>query len=323
MSNVKISVAMIAYNQEKFVRQAVESVLNQKTKIPFEIVIGEDCSTDKTRQICIEYQNKYPNMIKLLLHEKNVGAKENTRRVFDNCSGEYMAFLECDDYWIDDTKLQKQIDFLETHNNYVAVVHNSYLLDYQTKKKERFSKKHMNGEISIKKVIIWDGVFHISSMVARAAYIKNRVHFEYSEGIIGDYPVALWLAIKGKIYFMKDIMSVYRYLTPGSWSEGALMDSRNQEVLEILDKFSQYTNNEYDKYVTRRKDFMLIGRYLLQNDVRNLKKIGIARILSIYRWDKALYIMLFIISEKFRKYVISGRKEEGNRYDSKINKEMY
>ena len=116
--DVTVSIAMITYNHEGFISQAIEGVLMQQTSFPFELIIGEDCSTDNTRQICIEYREKYPEIIRLLLPEKNLGAWDNMENVLNVCRGKYISFCEGDDYWTDPLKLQKQIDFLESHPDY-------------------------------------------------------------------------------------------------------------------------------------------------------------------------------------------------------------
>ena len=117
-SNIEVTVLLITYNHEMYIAQAIESVLMQETNFGYEIVIGEDCSTDKTRQILIEYQQKYSDNIRLLLHEKNLGANANYRKTYSECNSEYLAYLEGDDYWIDKKKLQKQFEFLENNKDF-------------------------------------------------------------------------------------------------------------------------------------------------------------------------------------------------------------
>ena len=112
---VKISVAMLAYNHERFLAQALESALAQQTRFPFEIVLSEDCSSDRTREIASHYAQAHPDRIRLLLSEKNLGLTRNTARTLDACRGEYVAILEGDDYWIHPEKLQRQADYLDAH----------------------------------------------------------------------------------------------------------------------------------------------------------------------------------------------------------------
>ena len=119
----KVSVFMITYNHEKYIAEALDSILMQETDFDFDIVIGEDCSTDATRRIVLEYSRKYPDKIKLLLHNVNVGFISNLMYVLEACTGKYVAMCEGDDYWTDPFKLQKQVDFLEANKEYVLSTH--------------------------------------------------------------------------------------------------------------------------------------------------------------------------------------------------------
>ena len=123
MHKVLVSVWMIAYNHENYIREAIDSILMQETDFDYEIVIGEDCSTDNTRAILLEYKKQFPEKFKLLLHEKNLGLIDNMLTTFSACSGKYIATLEGDDYWSDPMKLQKQADFLEKNPEYSMCYH--------------------------------------------------------------------------------------------------------------------------------------------------------------------------------------------------------
>lgn len=112
---MKLSVAMITYNHERFIGQAIESVLAQKVNFDYEIVIGEDYSTDGTRKIILDLQKRHPDRIVALFRKRNVGAMQNFVETIAACHGQYLAMLEGDDYWIPANKLQKQVEFLDTH----------------------------------------------------------------------------------------------------------------------------------------------------------------------------------------------------------------
>lgn len=131
-SDKMVSVFMLAYNHEKYIAEAIESVLMQKTDFDFDIVIGEDCSTDATRHIVLEYAQKYPNKIKPILHNVNVGAMLNQMYVLEACTGKYVAMCEGDDYWTDPFKLQKQVDFLEANKEYVLTTHGYRIVKYDS-----------------------------------------------------------------------------------------------------------------------------------------------------------------------------------------------
>jgi glycosyltransferase involved in cell wall biosynthesis len=136
-----VSVKMITYNHEPYIAQAIEGVLMQETNFPIELVIGEDCSTDRTREIVLDYQRKHPEMIRVITAQKNVGAHKNSLRTSKACRGKYIAFCEGDDYWTDPYKLQKQVDFLEANPDYGLVHSNSHLFIVERK---RLIKKAIN-----------------------------------------------------------------------------------------------------------------------------------------------------------------------------------
>lgn len=113
-----VSVCCITYNHKNYISDAIESFLSQRTTFPFEIIIGEDCSIDNTREIVEKYKKKYPNLIKIVVSDTNVGMNKNFIRTLNECSCKYIAFCEGDDYWTDSKKLQKQVDFLEDNHEY-------------------------------------------------------------------------------------------------------------------------------------------------------------------------------------------------------------
>jgi glycosyltransferase involved in cell wall biosynthesis len=127
-----VSVVMITYNHHSCIRQAIEGVVGQKTAFPFELVIGEDCSTDGTREIVLECQRQYPHLVRVVTSERNVGARKNSRRTVVACYGKYVAFCEGDDYWHAPDKLAKQVGFLEAHPDYGMVHSHAHFCDLTT-----------------------------------------------------------------------------------------------------------------------------------------------------------------------------------------------
>ncbi len=118
MSSLILSVCLITYNHEKYIEQAIESILKQEVNFSWNLIIADDCSNDRTRAIIADYKSRYPDLIKLILQERNVGAAQNWIDLISSPSSKYIAYLEGDDYWIDNRKLQKQVDFLEKNHNF-------------------------------------------------------------------------------------------------------------------------------------------------------------------------------------------------------------
>lgn len=122
-SNILVSIVCITYNHEPYLRQALDSFLMQKTSFAYEIVLAEDCSTDGTRKICEEYAEKYPDIIHYIYRDHNVGYNENEYEAMCAAKGKYIAYCEGDDNWTIPDKLQKQVDFLESHPDYSVCWH--------------------------------------------------------------------------------------------------------------------------------------------------------------------------------------------------------
>lgn len=116
-----VSILMPTYNHERYISQAIESVLAQKTSYPYELLIHDDCSTDSTLAIAQNYATKHPDKIKIFTEEENQGLLKSYKRLIEQSNGKYLAILESDDYWLDENKLQIQIDFLESNSDYGIV----------------------------------------------------------------------------------------------------------------------------------------------------------------------------------------------------------
>jgi len=208
---MKVSVSMITYNHEKFIAQAVESVLMQKANFEYELVIGEDCSTDNTRQILLEYQKKYPDKIRLLLPEKNLGMHKNAINTLQASRGQYIAALEGDDYWTDPLKLQKQVDFLEANPEYSGAFHDIQLLESDgswgnPRKSIQDFKERV--DITLEDTISMTSPFHTSSFIFRSNSLKlPKEFFRYTSGDMATFMI---VASQGKLRRIHNNMSVYR-----------------------------------------------------------------------------------------------------------------
>ena len=147
---MKVSVLITTYNQEDFIAQAVGSALMQTVDFPYEIVIGEDASTDQTREIVLRFQQKYPDKLRVLLRDAadaerdraaGLGGKGSFVNCLAACKGQYVALLDGDDYWSSSHKLQKQVDFLDQHPDFAISFHNAKaIIDDGTKEFVRYSR---------------------------------------------------------------------------------------------------------------------------------------------------------------------------------------
>lgn len=205
-----VSVCVLSYNHEKYLRDCLEGIVMQRTTFPIEAWVHDDASTDKSQEIIKEYQQRYPEIIKPILQTENQYSKKEgsilKRFVFPKCTGKYIALCEGDDYWTDPYKLQKQVDFMDTHPDYVACFHNAYV--QSGKHRVLFNSLIENHYPAMEDIITrrW--------FIATASLLYRNIHIEFPEWqknvISGDYLLELLLAREGKFYYMDDVMSVYR-----------------------------------------------------------------------------------------------------------------
>jgi len=208
---------MISYNHEKYIARALNSVLMQKVDFEYEIVIGEDCSTDKTREIVSEYKNLYPGKIKLLLNDLNIGAVRNFVVTYEACVGEYIATLEGDDYWTSPDKLQEQVNFMENHPAFVMCFTNSNIVDEHDNivKEDRLGEDRKKNITQIE--IVSGLVPPINTLVFRNNTVKN-IPDAYYTVINGDILFCSMLAEYGDAAYIDKYTASYRIHGGGIWS---------------------------------------------------------------------------------------------------------
>ncbi len=209
MKEIKVSACIITYNQQDFIKDCLEGAINQELHYDYEIVIGDDCSTDNTFQICQEYAQKYPDKIRLLSRDKNLGMAINWIETIKSCKGKYIALCEGDDYWTAPNKLQKQVDFLESNPDVVLSFHQVSVLKTNGEFVEDFLTTIPDGYQDILTLAERGNYIHTPSVVFRNT-IKD-FSFEFEQCPMVDYFLYLMLAENGKIQYFPEKMSVYRY----------------------------------------------------------------------------------------------------------------
>ena len=219
MLSPKVSVCMITYNHEKFIAQAIDSVLMQQTNFDYELVIGEDCSTDGTGAIVADYQKRYPERIRAFLREKNIGMHENGRQTLAACRGEYIAILEGDDYWTDQHKLQKQVDHLDAHPEASVCFHNVSVLGQKKDEVARLTwcPDDLPRIIEFRELLKHDPVPGCAWMCRRA--MLPPIPDCLSSVLMGDWATLLLLAQNGPLHYLPEIMGVYRIHAGGVHSQ--------------------------------------------------------------------------------------------------------
>jgi glycosyltransferase involved in cell wall biosynthesis len=227
---------MITYNHERFVAQAIESVLAQRVDFPIEIVIGEDCSTDNTRQILRSFSAKHPSLFRLLLPSENIGMNPNLATTIKACKGQYIALLEGDDFWTDPTKLQRQVDFLDAHEQCSTCFHRVAIVD-EDGRETGVSGDNLNIQ----------AVYSVADLIGRRFFAKTasvmfrRGLFEnfpdwYFRCPVGDFPIHVMNGMHGQFGFLDQQMAAYRMHAGGVWSALGM----HSEALQNRRKLRQY-----------------------------------------------------------------------------------
>ncbi len=283
-NEVLVSICCITYNQAPYIRQCLEGFLMQKTNFKFEILVHDDCSTDGTTEIVREYSEKYPNLIVPIFQSVNQyqnGIKRILATfVYPITKGKYVALCEGDDYWIDPQKLQKQVDYLEGHPDCTMSCHRAALFsNYIGRIIGEVYCRHNSGLLNAEDVINKTGLYIPTCSIVCRSFLNNNLPEYWKNCGIGDYPLQIYAAMRGNIYYEDQIMSVYRIDNSGSWSgkqdfysvsPHRLHDVKSQK--EMLQGFS----NDYPQYskVFKNKIAEHINRNMpLWNAPRKEKKL--------------------------------------------------
>lgn len=292
-----VSIICATYNQKDYIAQTIESFLMQKVDFPIEIIIHDDASTDGTAEIVRHYADKYPNLIKAILQKENQYSKKIKiwrTYMYPLATGEFIAECEGDDYWTDPNKLQTQIDFLRTHSEYSACVHQA--VRYNDLKKEflpPFPAEKNERDYSIEELILGGGgLFSTNSLVFRSKYNTNEPIWEICP--VGDFPQILKFALKGKIHYFPKEMSCYRVFAKGSWTNRILQQKEKRiEFLSGMDRFlesfDEYTDHKYTKAIQKKLDLNHFNLYWDYGMWNNLRKTSHYKERSFIGKMKALY----------------------------------
>lgn len=268
-SKIKLSICVVTYNHKDYIAQALDSFLMQKTNFKFQIIVGDDCSTDGTTDILKEYAKKYPDIIKPIFREKNIGGAKNSLEVYSNAKTPYVAICDGDDYWIDENKLQKQVDFLEAHPDYsicfhpVKVVYEGF--DFEKTDEIYPAQEEMIESGTTFELLLKTNFIQTTSVVYRWMFNQTNTRQYFSDISPGDWFIGLLHAKEGKIKMLPEIMAVYRRHPQGVWSDS--IKSFDELILSWGLHFANFYYSVY-KNITNSSQVYLQDMFL-----PNLKSI--------------------------------------------------
>lgn len=302
MSNLispKVTVLTLVFNQERFVGQCLENIVNQKTLFNFDLVVHEDCSTDQSASIIQVLAARYPDKIKPFYAPENRYKKIGFSGIFsfllDQCNGDYIAFCEGDDYWIDPLKLQKQVDYLEAHPECGMVYTQAdvYVQETGTFHKGWARQNDFRGLLTGLNTICTPTV-----MIRKSLFERYYEEVDSNpQWLMGDFPIWLYIAHCSKIHFMEDVTTVYRQL-PNSASHSKKLDDlirfvecdrdvRNYFSRKYCPECEEAVNSYYVNWL-----FKLMIEYQVNLSSYIRKQLIKYRMFSPWLWGKCLYYLI-------------------------------
>lgn len=260
MNQIEVTVSIITYAHEKYIKQCLDSVFAQETDFVFQVIVAEDASPDNTRQILLEYKEKYGDQLILILHDNNLGPSANNASIIPFIKGKYVAIIEGDDCWTDKKKLQKQYDFLENHSEYSAVACDVMSINTNneviSRKKLRLKKdivKTMHNWLNEPYSVHTCTIFHRNIFPTCDPKYKR---LRECAPTMGDIITFTLLYEYGPIYVMKEVMAAHREAGENDTSSYSVKSKKNpiqyaKIHLSIFSNLEKYYDYKYD--FTKRK----------------------------------------------------------------------
>lgn len=272
----KLVVWCQTYNHEKYIKDALNGFVNQKTDFPFFVIIFDDASTDATTEIIRQYASDYPEFICAYIALNNSYGDARRKDMYRDIyarefNGKYVAWCEGDDCWVDKNKLQIQVDFMDAHPEYAFTMHKSIRYNYITECFGLYSYRKDEEDLTATELVCRDTRLATASLIYRSEF-EIMPDFFYNNGI-GDYPRILYLMTKGKGFYFDRVMSIYRYGTDNSWTHTSYNSVEHQlmhliKMHKLLTKFNDYSHGQYSAeidFAFHRRVYSILGRYDLEN----------------------------------------------------------
>lgn len=325
---IMVSICCITYNHEKYIKDALDSFLMQKTNFKYEIIVHDDASTDNTAKIVKEYEMKYPDIIKPIYQEENQYSKgiKASLLTYQKAQGKYVAVCEGDDYWTDENKLQIQVDYMETHPECTFCFHNAKILNMKDLNEEKYFIPQYKAQ---RKYIKKNNKYNVEELallneIPTASYVFKKIEFPkwYNDSIAGDLATQLICTSFGYAYYINKSMSVYRIGTGQSLMDKWKAERENFEketqrlhryiqLYENINAFTDYKYKEtFEKIVSKFKLFILSINENKQLDESEykcmIKKLNISNKIKLF--IRVKYTKVFFYLKKIKNRRKYGKK---------------
>lgn len=301
---IEVTVITTAYNHEQFIASTIEGIVHQKTNFPFELIIHDDASTDRTAEIIRTYQKRYPEIVKPIFQTENQYSRGRDiySILLPKVQGKYVALCEGDDCWLDLGKLQKQYDFMKSHLDYIACVHNSIVEEFTTGKKGLLSLRQEEGELTFADVSAYGGsAYQTSSLFVEGDLFRSSITelpacFRMCPEF-GDYQFSMFLAASGRMWYMPDSMSIYRRFTPSSWTKAQselsleIQERRLLGIIAMLDSIDSHYKRKFHHELKRAKNIKIRELHTLYQKNNRVSPAKLARLIHLAAGREKLLIM--------------------------------
>lgn len=290
-----ISCVVLTFNQKGYIRDTIDSILGQETEYRFDIIIHDDVSTDGTRDILLEYKNKYPSIIKLILQDENQYSqgKKLTPIAMDYTSSEYIALCEGDDFWIDKQKLQKQIVELEKHKDINLVISKAISLYPDGTTCDFCDLGNERKVIPFEECILGPkkDFFPTASFFLRKKIFDELPDWFYTDAPVGDYYIQLFAAKYNGVIYLPEATTVYRLQSLGSWTSN-VKDEAKFSIVQIkrlycLCLIKKETPKKYHKYLNNYLRRVRITHFFKKNDMKIILKL---KLFTLVFFDFPVYV---------------------------------
>ncbi len=258
--NPLVSVIVVTYNHGAYIEQAIEGILAQRCDFPIEVIIGEDKSQDRTLALCLDYQKRYPQYIRIVTWQENVGFNANFLRAWGRARGKYLAYCEGDDYWIDPDKLSKQVAFMDKFPDTALCGAQTKVLRMVGEGKGEFIPPiHMKPQLYLEEILHSSNSFHTSTYLFRIAGFKIPACVR--SGIFLDNMLLVAAVLQGSLRCLPDTTSVWRIHRGGMYS-GLKEVDKYEKALEFLRSIMTFVDEAYLPKVRKRQDIINYGNYI-------------------------------------------------------------
>lgn len=318
-----VTIACLSYNHEKYIARAIESFIEQETDFPYQIIVFDDLSTDKTSSIIKKYADAYPQFITFIQPQSNLFSQGKSWRkyIYPMIQGEYVALCEGDDWFSSKNKIKIQLEYMLSHRECSACCHAVTLFDTQT--------GSFFGEIAPYKTVhtisCAEAIEHDGGLIGTNSLFMKKALFIlpelYSEWPVGDYPTNIYLAESGNFDYLPQTLSCYRTNVPTSWTSRIRQDAQNninhtKSLIAKLEEYDIKTNHAYHASVQKRINTCLNDLLILNRSFKLLNDQKIARAFNSLSFIEKIKLHLIIYFPNcFEIYKTLIRKKKRRKYE--------